>query len=177
MNEEINLVRPVLEMKEEALAYREEHFAKGEKIICGSELFDQMESYEDWLASVVRNADPDTVNENWVLTDTFFAVRKSDGRIVGMIDLRHRLNDFLKDLGNCGYSVRPSERKKGYATQMLSLVLDVAGAAGIEEIFISVEEENIPSEKVILKNGGVYERGFLYEGKKARIYKIPTGRC
>lgn len=45
--------------------------------------------------------------------DPFFAVRKSDGRIVGIIDLRHTLNDFLKDLGNCGYSVRPSERKKG----------------------------------------------------------------
>lgn len=177
MNDDIYLVRPVLEMKEEALAYREEHFAQGEKIICGSELFDQTENYEEWLDSVTRNESPETVNANWVVTDTFFAVRKSDNRLIGMIDLRHTLNDFLKDLGNCGYSVRPSERKKGYATEMLSLVLDVAGAAGIEEIFISVEEENIPSERVILKNGGVYERSFSYEGKRARIYKILTGRC
>lgn len=112
MNDNIYLVRPALEMKEEALAHREEHLVNGEKIICGSELFDQTESYEEWLDSVTRNTSCETVNENWVVTDTFFAVRKSDNRIIGMIDLRHTLNDFLKDLGNCGYSVRPSERKK-----------------------------------------------------------------
>lgn len=112
MKNDIALVRPCLEQKEEALAYRREHFLHGENIIYGSELFDKTESYEEWLASVTQNTDPDTVNENWVVTDTFFAIRKSDGRIIGIIDLRHTLNAFLKDLGNCGYSVRPSERKK-----------------------------------------------------------------
>ena len=117
MKNNIILVRPTSDLKEKALAYRKEHFQHGEKIIYGSELFDKTESYEEWLSSVTRNTDPKTVNENWVVTDTFFAVRNSDGRIVGIIDLRHTLNDFLKDLGNCGYSVRPSERKKGYATE------------------------------------------------------------
>ena len=172
MNDNIYLVRPVLEMKEEALAYREEHFEKGEKIICGSELFDQTESYEEWLDSVTRNTSPETVNENWVVTDTFFAVRKSDNKIIGIIDLRHTLNDFLKDLGNCGYSVRPSERKKGYATKMLGQILLVAKAAGMKEIHISVEKENAASVKVIQKNGGVYERSFSHEGTLADIYKI-----
>lgn len=172
MNDNIYLVRPALEIKEEALAYREEHFKKGEKIICGSGLFDQMESYEEWLDSVTRNTSCETVNENWVVTDTFFAVRKSDNRIIGMIDLRHTLNDFLKDLGNCGYSVRPSERKKGYAKEMLGQILLVAKAAGMEEIHISVEKENAASVKVIQRNGGVYERSFDHEGTMADIYKI-----
>lgn len=172
MNDNIYLVRPALEMKEEALAYREEHLKKGEKIICGSELFDQTESYEEWLDSVTRNTSCETVNENWVVTDTFFTVRKSDNRIIGMIDLRHTLNDFLKDLGNCGYSVRPSERKKGYAKEMLGQILLVAKAAGMEEIHISVEKENAASVKVIQRNGGVYERSFDYEGTTADIYKI-----
>ena len=132
MKNDICLVRPTLEHKEEALAYREEHFRHGEKIIYGSELFDKTESYEEWLTCVTRNTDPATVNENWVVTDTFFAVRKSDGRIVGIIDLRHTLNDFLKDLGNCGYSVRPSERKKGYASEMLSQLLKTAKEAGMK---------------------------------------------
>ena len=145
MNDNIYLVRPALEMKEEALAYREEHFVNGEKIICGSELFDQTESYEEWLESVTRNTSCETVNENWVVTDTFFAVRKSDNRIIGMIDLRHTLNDFLKDLGK---------------------------AAGMEEIHISVEKENAASLKVIQRNGGVYERSFDHEGTTADIYKI-----
>lgn len=59
MNYNICLVRPVLEMKEEALAYREEHFAEGEYVICGSELFDKTESYEEWLDSVTRNTSPE----------------------------------------------------------------------------------------------------------------------
>lgn len=54
-----------------------------------------------------------------LFTEVFFAVRKRDDKIMGMIDLRHTLNAFLKDLGNCGYSVRPSERRKGYATVYL----------------------------------------------------------
>lgn len=172
MEHEICLVRPTLELKEEALAYREEHFQYGEEIIYGSELFDKTESYEEWLASVTRNTDPATVNENWVVTDTFFAVRKSDGRIVGIIDLRHTLNDFLKDLGNSGYSVRPSERKRGYASQMLKQLLQAAEEAGMKELHISVEKENTASVKVIRKNGGVYERSFSYEGETADIYRI-----
>lgn len=172
MKNDICLVRPTLALKEEALAYREEHFQHGEQTIYGSELFDKTENYEEWLASVMKNTDPGTVNENWVVTDIFFAVRKTDGRIVGIIDLRHTLNDFLKDLGNCGYSVRPSERKKGYASEMLSQLLQAAKEAGMKELHISVEKENTASVKVIRKNGGVYERSFSYEGETADIYRI-----
>lgn len=172
MENKINLVRPTLELKEKALSYREEHYRHGEKVIYGSELFDKTESYEEWLSAVTQNADPETVNENWVVTDTFFAVRQSDGRIIGIIDLRHTLNEFLKDLGNCGYSVRPSERKKGYATEMLRQLIRVAKEAEMNELHISVEKENMASVKVIQKNGGVYERSFSFEGETADIYKF-----
>lgn len=172
MENDIILVRPTLELKEEALAYRQEHFQCGEKIIYGSELFDKTESYEEWLSAVTRNTDPKTVNENWVVTDTFFAIRKGDGKIIGIIDLRHTLNDFLKDLGNCGYSVRPSERKKGYATEMLCKLLQTAKEAGMKELHISVEKENMASIKVIRKNGGVYERSFSFENEIADIYRF-----
>lgn len=172
MNQVLCLVRPTMEYKEKALEYRGEHFAQGENTIYGSELFDKTESYEQWLSSVTRNTDPKTVDENWVVTDTFFVVRKSDGRIIGMIDLRHTLNDFLRDLGNCGYSVRPSERKKGYGTEMLRLLLQAAREAQMKELQISVERENTASVNVIRKNGGVYERSFPYENEMADIYKI-----
>jgi len=172
MEREINLVRPTIQLKEQALDYREEHFKNGEKVINGSELLDQIENYEEWLSSVTLNADSKTVNENWVVTDTFFAVREKDNRIIGVIDLRHILNDFLKDFGNCGYSVRPSERKKGYATEMLHQLIDVAKKAGMTELQISVEKTNIGSIKVIEKNSGVYERSFTYENELADIYRI-----
>ena len=91
MNIEITLVRPNIEMKQKALEYRQEHFDNGEMIINGSELFDKIESYDEWLEKVNDNTSPDTVDSNWVVTDTFFAVNANE-RIVGIIDLRHSLN-------------------------------------------------------------------------------------
>ena len=168
----IHLVRPTAAQKEQALQFRQEFFDAGERVINGSELLDQTESYEVWLEAVTANTDPASVNPAWVVTDTFFAVDEA-GRIVGIIDLRHTLNDFLKDFGNCGYSVRPSERRKGFATEMLRQLLGTAREAGMTELHLSVERDNLPSVKTILKNGGAYERSFTFEGQPADIYRIP----
>ncbi|MEL7598325.1 MAG: GNAT family N-acetyltransferase, partial [Clostridiaceae bacterium] len=128
---DIKLVRPTLELKDKALEYRKEHFDNGELIINGSELLDKTDSYEEWLIAVTNNANSKTVNPNWVLTDTFFAIDNATQKIVGIIDLRRTLNDFLVNFGNCGYSVRPSERKKGYATEMLRQLLNIAKNVGL----------------------------------------------
>lgn len=167
----IRLVRPTVEMKEAALEYKREHFEYGDTEINGSELLDQIDSYEEWLVSVSNNTSPETVNPAWVVTDTFFAVNEK-GRIVGIIDLRHTLNDFLQDFGNSGYSVRPSERRKGYATEMLRQVKDVARNAGLTELHMATFKDNIASVKTIVKNGGVLEREFEAEGKPAEMYVI-----
>lgn len=171
MSGTIKLVRPAPEHKEKALAFRQEFFDNGEQVIFGSELLDKTDSYEDWLESVTRNTAPETVSSSWVLTDTFFAV-DGEGEIVGMIDLRHELNDFLADLGNCGYSVRPTRRGQGCGRQMLRLVMGIARAAGLSELHISVERENLPSVKVIRGNGGGYERSFVHEGEQADVYRL-----
>ena len=167
----IRLVRPTLEHEEKALEYRQEHFNYGENIINGSELLDKTESYLEWLQSIKNNENFETVSPDWVVTDTFFAMDEQDV-IVGIIDLRHTLNDFLKDFGNSGYSVRPSQRRKGYATEMLRLLINVARDAGLTELHLSVEKDNIASVKTIMKNGGVYERSFEFEGELADIYRI-----
>ena len=150
----IQLVRPTEELKEQALEFKQEFFDHGEFVINGSELFDKTDDYTEWCRSIDANTKEETVSPDWVVTDTFFAVDDNE-RIVGIIDLRHTLNDFLKDLGNCGYSVRPSERRKGIATEMLRQLLD-----------------NEPSVKTIIRNGGVYERSFEFDGEQADIYRI-----
>ncbi len=75
-----------------------------------------------------------------------------------MIQVRHTLNEYLeKFAGHIGYSVRPSERRKGYATVMLSIVLPFCKDLGLEKVMISCTDQNTGSRKTILNNGGVYE--------------------
>ena len=157
----IQLVRPTEAMKKQAIEFRQEFFDHGEFVMNGSEL---------WCRTIDANTKEETVNPNWVMTDTFFAV--DEDRIVGIIDFRHTLNDFLKDLGHCGYSVRPSERRKGFATEMLRQLLEVAQKTGMNELYLSVERKNKPSVKTIIRNGGVYERSFEIDGEQADIYRI-----
>ncbi len=167
----ITLKRPTKEYEVEATDFKQEFLNHGESTINGSELLDRMESYDEWLKSVTDNASSETVNPSWVVTDTFFALDDND-RIVGIIDLRHELNDFLKDFGNSGYSVRPSERRKGYATEMLKLIIQRAAEIGMEKLQLSVERSNEASVKTITKNGGKYERSFTFEGEEADVYMI-----
>ena len=169
--EMITLKRPIKEYESKAIAFKQEFIDNKETTINGSELFDQMDSYDEWLTSVTDNTSNDTVNPSWVVTDTYFAFDEDDS-IVGIIDLRHELNDFLMGFGNCGYSVRPSQRRKGYATEMLKLILERAHQIGMDKLQLSVERSNEASVKTITKNGGKYERSFTFEGEEADVYMI-----
>ncbi len=168
---QITLVRPEAAHKEQAFAFRQAFFDAGERVIHGSELLDRTEKYEPWLLTVTANTAPETVSPDWVVTDTFFALDFT-GRIVGIIDLRHTLNRFLRDFGHCGYSVRPDARRQGIASEMLRQICGIAKRAGMTSLQLSVMPENRPSVKTILKNGGVYQRSFPCEGQQADVYSI-----
>ena len=153
---EIELQLPTLQHKIAAENFKREFLEMQEPVINGSALFDQMD-YEQWLTQNTNNRQESTVSIGWVTATTLFAVRKRDLKIVGMIDIRHNLgNEFLAQYGgHVGYSVRPSERKKGYATEILKMGIEYAKSLNIEKIMIACFSDNIPSIKTIEKCGGV----------------------
>lgn len=114
---------------------------------------------------------PETLPEGLVIATQFLYVRKSDDCVVGMIQVRHYFNDYLSRFGgHIGYSVKPSERRKGYATSMLHAVLSYCKEIGFDKILIACLDGNTGSEKTILNNGGIYE-STVYEPGKNRGLK------
>lgn len=156
--ESIKLIKPAPQYKQAIIEYRDEFMNAGETIH-GSGGLDRISSIEEWFQHCVDSENIDTLSEDRVPATQFLAVRESDDRLVGMIQIRHTLNAHLKlEGGHIGYSVRKSERRKGYATQMLRLALVACKGFGIKEALITCEPNNIGSAGVIKANGGVYER-------------------
>lgn len=155
--ENIRLVLPSEEYLDQVRAYRQDCLDAGSTMDgCGPLRFN--ESPRQWLEDVARYADPDNLPEGKVLSTQFLAVRESDGKLVGMIQVRHYFNEYLeKYAGHIGYSVRPGERRKGYATQMLRLTLPYCREIGIGRVLISCKPDNEASRRTILANGGEYE--------------------
>lgn len=88
----------------------------------------------------------------------FFLLDDARQRLIGAVNIRHYLNDaLLRDGGHIGDGVRPSERRKGYATEMIRLALDECKKLGIGKVLIVCDKDNVGSAKSIIKNGGVLE--------------------
>lgn len=71
-----------------------------------------------------------------------------------------------------GYSIRPSERRKGYATSMLNAILPYCREIGLDKLLITCIDGNIGSEKTIRNNGGVYESTVYESGKNCSLKRF-----
>ena len=155
--DEIKLVFPTKEYEAAVIGYKEE-FLRNDEIMQGVAGLDVARSYEAWLKRLNDSLSEETVQPGLVPSTTYLGVRTSDNKVVGMIDIRHRLNDYLFRLGgNIGYSVRKSERRKGYAKAMLGLALEKCKELGLDRVLVTCYKDNIASAKTIMANGGVLE--------------------
>lgn len=153
----MRLISPSIEYAGQIMFYRQEFVEEGGSMDgCGT--LRHCENAEDWLASVEAMKNIETCPSDMVPATQFLFVRECDDKIVGMIQIRHYFNDFLKKYGgHIGYSVRSSERRKGYATQMLRMTLPECRRLRLDRVLITCERSNEGSRRTILNNGGVYE--------------------
>ena len=116
----------------------------------------------------------ETCPKDKVTSDTYIAVRLVDNKIVGIIDFRHHIDHPVLGVwgGHIGYSVRPSERRQGYATEMLRQNLQNCKNHGLEKVMITCNSDNVPSEKIIITNGGEFEKEVSVDDKRIKRYWI-----
>ena len=170
ITEDFLLIRPTVEYADQIAEYRREFLDAGNSMD-GTGVLKRMEDPEEFIRVSIEREDSQYVPENLVPATQFLFVRKSDHRLVGMLQVRHCFNDYLeKYSGHVGYSVRPGERCRGYAKKMLRMALPYCRALGLQRILISCAVGNVGSEKTILANGGIYE-STVYEPNSQRELK------
>ena len=137
--------------------------------IPGTDGLENCATVEDWLRYVKEQEG----KISW-----YMAVRRSDGRIVGFSCLRHALefdDDDPEFASHTGYSVRPSEQRKGYGSEQLRLLLEKAREAGLVRVRIICRDSNAGSNRVIRANGGIFVDSIYGEesGMTLNRYDIP----
>ena len=122
-------------------------------------------NFQQWLNDLENNKYEENLPKDYS-THTFYLIENDEDRIVGAIGLRWKEVPVLMKYGGfIGYSIRSTERGKGYATEMLKLGLQKFKEMDHkrERILITCKDFNIPSKKVIEKNNGIFENSYYNE--------------
>ncbi len=169
--EKIFLEIPTINRKQEALDYLKENIEYNSDLN-GTGNMDMClygVTYEEWLLELKKREDIEYLKQiNRCQSKTFFVVRDSDDKIVGMINVRYNISeDKLKTwASHIGYGIRPTERRKGYAKIALYLGLLEERKLGEEKVLLNCAVDNVGSNKTILSLGGKLEKTIFDEYDK-----------
>ena len=174
MDKRLTLIKPsidykkqIVEMLDEWVEYNNTHDTDRSPMA----IFRDYSDFDAYVASL--EADVTNPKPGFVPASTFFALDVERNVVVGAVNIRHYLNEFLLNTGgHIGDGIRPSERRKGYATEMIGLALLKCKELGIDEVMMFCSEDNIGSRKSILNNGGVFSGTCLDEGEINEKYLI-----
>ncbi len=152
--EQLKLIRPSAEYAEQILSYRSE-FLQNKDSMDGTSSLWRISDVGEWLSWVDKLATNAAYEEGWIPDVQYLCIREKDNQLVGMIDIRLELNDYCaRFAGQIGYSIRKSERRKGYAKEQLRLALEECRKLGFTRVLITCAKENEASRRTILAFGG-----------------------
>lgn len=160
-------IKPSIKYKKQAIEYISEFYEYNSEINGVGGLHRFLDDYDAWLKKLDkdRNRIP---NEEKVPAETYFLVRQADDKIVGMINIRLALNEKLKKFGgHIGYSIRPTERGKGYNKINLYLGLKCCQKHGIKEVLMDCDKDNPASSRTMIALGGELIREY-YDNENAK---------
>jgi|SRR5690625_495485 len=156
------LAKPTFDLKSKYIDFYQECKESGEEMIPFVIKKDpeNFQSMLDYLSDCEKGVEP---TESWIPeSSTYWLIDNNE--MIGVVNIRHRLTEPLFNAGgHIGYGIRPSKRRKGYATQILSLTLEKAKDLKLEKVLLVCSSTNIASKKVILNNGGISDKDFIDE--------------
>ena len=159
----MKFVFPCESYKQKAIEFIQEFYDHSSRIngTGGLDRYFKDRTYSDWILKIVKDIDIANIPEDRVPGFTYFYVREEDDKIIGMINIRLALNDFLKtEGGHIGYSIRPTERRKGYGTRMLKEALRFCRTIGMNNFILICDKSNIASSSVLRNCGGILDDEF-----------------
>lgn len=172
----MKLINPNLELEDAFYDFCKSFEADDATKIHGAGGMAQFEGFREGVACCHDQAQGKNLPEGWVPSNTWWLV-DNDQVILGTVSFRHELNPFLEaEGGHVGYSIRPTERGKGYATRILARVIEIAAEMGVRRLCVVCEKSNRASERVIQKNGGVLDAELVSSitGNPIKRYWIDT---
>jgi len=162
MGESVSLIKPTVDVKDEYLAFYQEWKQSGEQMVPWVISKDPSD-FSAMVEELRAEESGENLPEGWVPASTYWLITENK-KIVGAVNIRHQLTvALLQSGGHIGYGIRPSERRKGYATQILALSLLKAKELGIDKALVVCDATNLASERTILKNGGLADESFVEE--------------
>lgn len=162
MIENVLLVKPTMELREEYWEFYQEWLDSKELIVPWVVSKDPS-NFAAMIQALEEDERKENLKEGWVSASTYWLVSESN-KVIGAANIRHKLTERLYySGGHIGYGIRPSERRRGYATRLLALALVITKELGIDSVLVICDEGNLASERTILKNGGIQDTSFTEE--------------
>lgn len=165
------LIEPTVNLEKSYIDYIYEWENSAEQIVPFASRKNRLNYHQ--LLDNWRNDKTDKAYKRGFVPATLYFLVDETERIYGALHFRQELNEYLlKTGGHIGYGIRPSERKKGYASEMLSSALQIGKQHNFEKVLITCNKDNIASAKTIVKNGGILENEVYEDGEITQRYWI-----